>query len=210
MGNRAYVLVGVAEVTLGVGVNAKTVGYTTDGVTMTLRSDFYDAKVDENIGTVLRRLTDQDITVSLNMAEGTLEMIAEAIPGASLVTNTLTLGGGGLKEQRLTLLGRAPNGRERVIVLNEVNPTGEVAVPYKKGEASVVPVTFSALVDDDMGFGHYFDANANPPTLEVGANTKSTADGTSIEARFSKTWPTPQGSTTSSGSPRRTLPLRGT
>jgi len=193
MGNRAYVLVGVAEVTLGVGVNAKSVGYTTDGVVMTTRSDFYDAKVDENVGTVLRRLTDQDITVSLNMAEGTLAAMAEAIPGSSLVTNTLTIGGAALQTQRLTLLGKSPNGRERVIVLKEVNPTGEVAVPYKKGEASIVPVTFSALVDDAMEFGHYFDAEAPPPTLVVGADTKSNDAGTEIEAKFSKNMAGPEG-----------------
>jgi len=193
MGNRAYVLVGVAEVTLGVGVDAKTVGYTVDGVTMTVRSDFYDAKVDENVGTVLRRLTDQDITLALNMAEGTLDAMAEAIPGAHLSGNTLTIGGGALQTRRLTLLGKAPNGRERVIVLREANPTGEVTVPYKKGEASVVPVTFSALVDDDMEFGHYFDADAAPPTLVVGADTKSNAAGTEIEAKFSKNMADPAG-----------------
>lgn len=189
MADTANVLVGVAEITLGVGINANVIGYTVDGVNMTVRSTFFDAKVEENEGTLIRRLTDQEVTVTLNVAEGTLANLAAAIPGCSLdvPTDTLTIGGIDLQEHRLTLRGTTPAGRDRVIVLNSVNPTGEVTTPYKKGDITVVPMTFSALVDDDEEFGSILDAADDPPTLvtgETGAETRVPADGETVIAVF--------------------------
>ena len=186
MVSTANVLVGVAEITLGVGVNAIVIGYTVDGVTMSVRSGYADIKVEENEGTLIRRLIDQDVMVTLNVAEGALANLEAAIPGSDiLVAGTLTIGGQALQEHRLTLKGIDPAGFPRVIVLTSVNPTGEVVTPYKKGDVSVVPMTFSALVDDSSEFGTIFDAAAVAPTLVVGANTKSNAGGTAIEAEFS-------------------------
>jgi len=193
MGDTANVLVGTAEVTLGVGVDAIVIGYTVDGVNMTVRSDFFNAKVEENQGTIIRRLTDQEVDVTLNVAEGTLANLAAAIPGCDLTAATITIGGSDLQEHRLTVRGTTPAGRDRVIVLTKVNPTGEVSTPYKKGEVTVVPMTFSALVDDDSEFGEIFDAQAAPPTLTVGADTKSNAGGTAIEAKFSANMADPTG-----------------
>jgi hypothetical protein len=193
MGTKANVLIGTAEITLGVGVLARVVGYTTDGVTMNVKSDYFHAKSEENVGTLKRYLIDQGIEVTLNMAEGTLVDLADAIPGSSLVGAVLTLGGATLQEHRLTLRGMTPGGRDRVIILTLVNPIGEVSMPYKKGEVSIVPVVFSALVDDSGEFGEVTDAQAAAPTLTVGANTKSNAAGTIIEAKFSKNMADPAG-----------------
>lgn len=195
MGDTANVLVGVAEITLGVGVNAIVIGYTVDGVNMAVRSDFADIKVEENEGTLMRRLIDQEVKVTLNVAEGTLVNLAAAIPGSELTAATLiTLGGHALQEHRLTLKGTTPLGRARVIVLTLVNPTGEVATPYKKGDISVVPMTFSALVDDSKEFGTVLDAAAVAPTLLVGAFTHAeTPGGTFIHAKFSVNMTSPVG-----------------
>ncbi|MBT9133191.1 MAG: hypothetical protein DDT33_01727 [Firmicutes bacterium] len=154
MATRANVLVGVASVSIG-GV---AIGYTSDGVTMTVSSEFFDVKVEERIGTVRRILTDLGIVVTLNMAEGTLANFARAIPGSSLSASTLTLGAGLLQTTPLVLVGRNPAGFNRTITLNSVNPTGEVSIPYKKGEISIVPVTFSALMADDGTYGTIVDA----------------------------------------------------
>jgi hypothetical protein len=195
MGTKANVLIGTAEITLGVGILARVVGYTTDGVIMNVKSDYFHAKSEENVGTLKRYLIDQGIEVTLNIAEGALVDLTDAIPGSSLnVAGTiLTLGGGSLQEHRLTLRGTTPGGRDRVIILTLVNPIGEVSMPYKKGEVSVVPVVFSALVDDSGEFGEVTDAQAAAPTLVVGANTKSNAAGTIIEAKFSKNMADPAG-----------------
>ena len=194
MGDTANVLVGVAEITLGVGVSSNVIGYTVDGVNMTISSSFFEAKVEEVGGTVIRRLTDQEVKVSLNVAEGTMANLAAAIPGAVATSAAITtIGGGTLQERRLTLKGVTPSGRSRVIVLTKVNPSGEVAMPYKKGEVTVIPMTFSALVDDSSVFGSVTDAAAAPPTLTVGADTKSNAGGTAIEAKFSAAMADPAG-----------------
>ena len=191
MGDTANVLVGVAEITLGVGVSASVIGYTVDGVNMTVSSSFFDAKVEENEGTIIRRLTDQEVKVSLNVAEGTLANLGAAIPGSDeLVAGTLTIGGQDLQEHRLTLRGTTPAGRDRVIVLTSVNPTGEVTTPYKKGEVTVVPMTFSALVDDSSEFGSVTDAAAAAPTF-VSAETDDS--GTEIEITFSGNMADPTG-----------------
>lgn len=155
MGDTGNVLVGVAEIVVDDGTNpAVTIGYTTDGVTMTIRSSFSDTKVEENIGTIIRKLTDQEVQVTLNMAEGDLGSMCVAIPGSSLdnyaTPATLTIGGADLREFELVLTGEAPDGGSREIKLNAVNAIGEVGIPYKKGEISVVPVTFACLVADPV------------------------------------------------------------
>jgi len=186
MGTTANVLVGDAEITLGVGILARVIGFTVDGVSMSVRSTMANIKVEEQNGTLIRRLTDQEVDVTLNVAEGTLANLTAAIPGAVATTGAITtIGGGTLQAHRLTLRGLNPAGKERVIILNNVNPTGEVTTPYKKGDVSVVPMTFSALVSDAGVFGTKYDAGAVPPTLVVGASTKSAANGLTIDALFS-------------------------
>jgi len=195
MADKANVLVGAAAITIGVGVLAKVVGYTIDGVSMAVKSSFADIKVHELEGTPIRKLVDQELSVTLNMAEGDLASLVAAIPGSSLVTatSTLTLGAAALALGRLTLVGTDPAGYPRLIILDDVNPTGEVGMVYKKGEVSVVPVTFSALVADAGTFGSVVDAAAAAPTLTVGADTKSNAGGTIIEAKFSGAMADPAG-----------------
>jgi flagellar capping protein FliD len=153
----ANVLVGVAAVSF----NDNDLGWCEDGVTMTISTDVADIKVEEIIGTLKRVVTDQGITVTLNMAEGTIANLANAIPQSSLneTGDTLTLGGGDYQSGKLVLVGKNPAGFDRTITLTKVNPTGDVGIPYKKGEISVVPVTFSALVGDDGTFGTIEDAS---------------------------------------------------
>jgi hypothetical protein len=154
MGTKANVLVGVAEVQ----IDSTPAGYTTDGVTMSVRSEFADIKVEEVVGAIKRILTEQEVQVTLNLAEGTIANLSKAIPGSSLAGATLTLGGGALQEVEIKLIGKNPAGFDRTITLTNCNPVGEVGIPYKKNEISVVPVTFKALVNDDGEFGTIVDA----------------------------------------------------
>jgi len=195
MGTVANVLVGDASITLGVGVLARVIGYTVDGATMTVRTSKADIKVEEDDGTIIRRLIDQEVDVTLNVAEGAMADLAAAIPGAVVTSPTITtIGGGALQSHRLTLVGINPAGLPRVIVLDAVNPTGEVGVPYKKGEVSVVPMTFSALVSSIGVFGSTTDAADVAPLLVVGADTHAeTPGGTYIHAKFDVNMTTPVG-----------------
>lgn len=176
MGVTANVLVGVASVSID-GALLETGGleeagalpitgfYTIDGVSLTVSSSFADIKVEENVGTIIRRLTDQEVKVTLTFAEGELANLVAAIPGSAINVGgtVVTIGGGQagaplLQEFALTLVGENPAGLARTIALTAVNPTGEVGIPYKKGEVSVVPVTFSCLVADTGIFGTITDA----------------------------------------------------
>jgi hypothetical protein len=199
MGTKANVLVGDVKVTVGVGVSALVIGYSVDGVNMTVRSTDANIKVEEAEGTIIRRLIDQEVDVTLNMAEGTLLNLNAAIPGAVATSAAITtIGGGALQSKRLTLEGLNPAGTPRIIVLTECNPTGEVGIPFKKGEISVVPVTFSGIVADTGVFGTVTDAPtliaAPVPTLVVGADTHAeTPGGTFIHAKFSVNMASPVG-----------------
>jgi len=174
MGTTANVLVGVATVTITCaathsgglqegGTTTITGFYTIDGVTLTIGSSFADIKVEENVGTIIRRLTDQEVKVTLTFAEATLDNLVAAIPGSSISGAVVTIGGGFstdplLQEFELDVAGLDPAGAARTINFPAVNPTGEVGIPFKKGEVSVVPVTFSALVADTGIFGTITDA----------------------------------------------------
>ncbi len=154
MGAAGYVLVGVASVSL----DGVSLGYTADGVRLSIRSQFNDIKTINLVGTKKRVLVDQAVDVVVNLAEGSLANMAEAIPGSSLVGSTLTLGGSDLQEGTLVLVGKGPQGKTRTVTITEVNPTGDVGIPYRKNQASVVPVTFSAIVQSDGTFGTIVDA----------------------------------------------------
>ena len=160
MGTIANVLVGVVAVTWDTGGDNLALGFTEDGITMTVSTDFFDVNVEEVIGSIHRVMTHQEITVTLNLAESSLVNMEVAIPGSSVAAAVLTLGNAALGEKNLQLVGTNPAGFARTIVLTQVNPVGEVGIPYKKGAISVVPVTFKALVQSDGTFGTLTDAAA--------------------------------------------------
>jgi hypothetical protein len=168
MGTVANVLIGVAAVTITtkalksgglkeMTVPTDTIGtfFTVDGVNMSVRSSFADIKLEETEGSVIRRLIDQEVSIIFNFAEGALKNLVAAIPGSAInVGGTVVTIGGGyagsslLQEFGLSVVGICPAGTPRTIVIVAANPTGEVGIPYRKGEISVLPVTFSCLVAD--------------------------------------------------------------
>lgn len=129
--------------------------YTTDGAQLIVRSSFADIKVEENIGTIIRRLTDQEVQIVINIAEGELANLVAAIPGSSINAggDTITIGGSPLQGFSMVLVGEGPAGATRTITLTRVQPVGEVGIPYRKDEISIVPVTFSCIVADTGIFG---------------------------------------------------------
>jgi len=145
----ARVLTGVANVEIRYPVGGAWVdaGYTADGVTFEYNADTADIEVEEETFPIDRRITKEGAKVTLNMAEGSLYNLDKAMAGGVLAGGTVTLDAGVLKEMQLRLTGTNPTGGNRVILLPLVTATGTSAVPYKKGEASVVPATFEALKD---------------------------------------------------------------
>ena len=153
MGTIANVMVGVATLEFGDegGVAGFVLaGYTEDGVTLEYTADTSDIEVEEETFPIARPITKETIAVTCNMAESSLANMDKAIAGSVLSGSTITIGkiaGGGVqKEMSIRIVGTPPGGlTTRTILIASATATGAVGMSYKKGEKTIVPVTFQAL-----------------------------------------------------------------
>lgn len=122
-----------------------TIGYTEDGVTVTYTADSSDVEVEEETFPIDRVLTKETLEVTCNMAESSLFNMDKAMAGSLLSGNVLKLGAGDIKKINLQVRGVNPAGYIRAIQMPSCTATGSVGMPYKKGEKTVIPVTFQAL-----------------------------------------------------------------
>lgn len=143
----ANVLVGVAKLEFKYPVGGAYVeaGYTEDGVTMEYSADTSDVDVEEETFPIGRVITKETLSITCNMAEASLVNLDKAYAGSVLAGATITIGDGAIKEMSIKLTGTNPAGADRTIEIALATATGSVSTPYKKGEKSVVPVTFQAL-----------------------------------------------------------------
>jgi len=124
------------------------VGYTEDGVTMEYTADEADIEVEEETFPIDRVITKETLAVTCNMAESSLFNIDKAMAGSVLSGSILKLGAGVNKTMNLKIAGTNPAGYNREILIPLATATGAVGMAYKKGEKTVVPVTFQALKGD--------------------------------------------------------------
>ena len=124
------------------------VGYTEDGVTLTYTADEADIEVEEETFPIGRVITKETAEITCNMAESSLFNIDKAMAGAVLSGGVLTLGGGVNKTMNLKIKGTNPAGFTREILIPVATATGAVGMSYRKGEKTIVPVTFQALKGD--------------------------------------------------------------
>jgi len=133
-------------------------GGTDDGVTLKVSRNFIKLRMDQTVDAPGRRMTERDIEVGTNLAEGTLMNFAYALAQAE---STVTVGGTGATAFTgmdiagddsgaepsyfaLFIRGRAPNGKKRNVIIRKALSTDDVEVAYKKDEQTFYPVTFSA------------------------------------------------------------------
>ena len=124
------------------------VGYTEDGATIEYTADEADVEVEEETFPIARVITKETVAVTCNMAESSLYNIDKAMAGAVLSGSILKLGVGVNKTMNLKIAGTNPAGFNREIFIPLATATGAVGMAYKKGEKTVVPVTFQALKGD--------------------------------------------------------------
>jgi len=143
----ANVLVGVATLSIKypVGGSYVEVGYTEDGVTMDYSPEESDIDVEEETFPIKRVITKETLSIICNMAESSLFNIDKAIAGSTLAGSTITIGDGANKEMSVKVVGKNPAGFDRTIEIPLATATGTVGMAYKKGEKTVVPLTFQAL-----------------------------------------------------------------
>ncbi len=125
------------------------VGYTEDGVTVIYTADTADIEVEEETFPIDRVLTKETAEVTCNMAESSLFNLDKAMGGSLLSGSILKLGGGVLKKLTLQVRAVDPASFIRAIQMPSCTATGSVGMPYKKGEKTVIPVTFQALKTTD-------------------------------------------------------------
>lgn len=121
------------------------VGYTDDGATLTYTADEADIDVEEETFSIDRVLTKETAEITANLAERTLRNMNNAMAGAVLVGNILTLGGGVNKTMNLRISGINEDGFFTQWFFPKATATGAVGMPFKKGEKTVIPVTWQAL-----------------------------------------------------------------
>ncbi len=127
-------------------------GYTEDGVRMEYSATEADVDVEEETFSIDRVITKEALTVTCNMAEGSLANLAYAMAGSVLSGSMITLGLGVNKKMALQIVGRNPAGKLRTIAMPLVTATGNVGQAYRKGSKMIVPMTFGILKGDGPAY----------------------------------------------------------
>jgi hypothetical protein len=133
-------------------------GFTSDGVTLTFNQTFVKMNVDQVADAVGAKMTERALQVVTNFAQATLENLLYALNTGAITTGSgykyldPEYDGDELQPTYRALLfdGYAPASsagvvkRRRVLVRKVLN-TESVGVPYKKGDLTLVPVTFDSF-----------------------------------------------------------------
>ena len=121
------------------------VGYTEDGVVMEYSSEQSDIMVHEETFPIGSALTKEGIKITCNMAEASLSNMNNAMAGGVLSGTKITFGDGVNKTMNLKIEGTNPAGFLRAIHVPSAVADGTVGMSYKKGEKTIVPVSFKVL-----------------------------------------------------------------
>jgi len=162
MGQSTNVKMGVCSVTLD-GVD---LGHTKGGVEVIYKPEFKDIEVDAYTGVPDKVLVAEAFSAKVPLAERTAANVKNAIPAGTLSTaggrNKLTIGrkagyrlSSAAKRLVLHPIANAAGNIEEDVVLWSAVSIGEVNLPYKKDEESVVAVEFMSLVNETNADGNY-------------------------------------------------------
>ncbi len=151
--------------------NWRGTGYTTEGLELSYEPDYGDVEVDQLLDSA--RIYKQSMRVSLNttLVEATLENLivawgqeASSLEGSLTVAvgeQTLTIEGGSLGdapvERSLVAVGPAPKSGasrvERVYQAFRVLSVENTTVALRRNEATMFPVSFRCLPNDNADYG---------------------------------------------------------
>jgi len=143
----ANVLTGVALITYDTtagtasGAVSTELGYTEDGVTVEYTPTVVDIEVEEETFAINRVITKEEITVTCNCAENLAANLLTALAGG--LGAPIVLDAGALQDFALKIYGVSPAGH-RTIYIPYAHSVGTVTMSYKKGEKTIIPVTFKA------------------------------------------------------------------
>ena len=153
------------------GAGWTDVGGTMGGVKLTINQTYTELTVDQIVDTVGRRLTARDVQVATQFAEPTLDNLASALNGGSVVTGTTPV----LKTYdpanaisatqpgygAVLFDGWGPSQFRRRVIVRKVLSMSSVDVEYTKSGQTVIPITFGAhYVSAAIPLFHIVDASA--------------------------------------------------
>jgi len=144
------------------------VGYTSEGLELSYEPDYGDVEVDQLLDSA--RIFKQSMRVSLNttLVETTLEnlIVAWGQSGGTLTSNasesTLTIAAGALGEdpveRSMAAVGPAPKAddnarKERLFHIRRALSVENTTIAMRRNEASMFPVSFRCLPDDNAAYG---------------------------------------------------------
>jgi len=114
-------------------------------VTIEYTADQTDIEVEEETFPIKRVITKETCTITANLAENLLANLENALAGALTGgAGVVDLGGGAQRTMALRFAGTGPGGTTRTIYIPYANPIGTVGMAYKKGEETIIPVSFAA------------------------------------------------------------------
>ena len=141
-------------------------GFTNDGISIMINQAFANMTVDQIADIIGRKMTERDIQVKANLAEATLENLTYALNSGTITTGsgfklyTPVFDGTELQPvyRSIILDGLAPASalgvtKRRRLILRRVLSIENVETAYKKGDMTLVPITFGC---------HYVDTTTAP------------------------------------------------
>jgi hypothetical protein len=135
----------------------KEVGYTDGGCTLAYQAGIKDITVDEEMAPVKKILDTEKGSITCVLAESTLTNMDNAIAAAILTKTagdatharleTLDVGSGTLTENMIALEGKNQAGKQRIIIGYRSVPEANVSMSFKRGDKTMIPVTFGLIAD---------------------------------------------------------------
>jgi len=169
----------------GVEGAATDIGFTKEGVKLSMPREYYDVKVDQIVGTIKKRVTDRKFIIDLVLSESTLENLAKVfdLPTTAVAGDTLTIDANATETNRTIYLnGEAESGGTRKVTLHKCVMIGTGEHTYAKDGERAVTVQIEALVDtlNSNEFGTIVDASSDAiaPTIALA----SPIDGGNLSA----------------------------
>lgn len=130
--------------------DAVDVGLIKGGIKIAHGETQYDVKVDQFIGTVKSFITDEEMTITLTIAEASLANFAAAFgyPTAAVSDGVFSFGGKTSVTERTVYINiKGPAGGNAKISLWKCIPSGKSSPAYTKEKETLVDIELKVLVD---------------------------------------------------------------
>jgi len=135
---------------------------TEDGVTFVVNQTHFDHKIDQQVGTIKKVLTNREVVIGLSMVEATLARlhIALNLAAASLSGSSLTIDSSEAPEAQMLMVGVAPDANARSFILDAAVVRGSLnTMAGAKNNPNYLPIEVEAILSDDGSrFGIIGDA----------------------------------------------------